>query len=105
MTALKTVDDYLFARFGIGVEDVLRDGCAIGRPDIRVAGAAKVLPRLVRAVREEDGGEFANYQGMLILDGLWYRFDCNIFIDASGASFLADIGSFEAVEWKLRVAV
>jgi hypothetical protein len=105
MHEFKTVDDYLFAGYGIGLEDVLRDGCTIGRPDIRLAGKAKVLPRLMRAVREDDGGEYVTYEGMLILDGLWYRFGCHIFIDASGLCFLADVTRFEAVEWKLSVAV
>jgi hypothetical protein len=105
MSAYRTVDDYLFQGYGIGLEDVLRDGCVLGRPDIRVASIAKVVPRLMRAVKEDDGGEYVTYEGMLILDGLWYRFGCNIFIDESGASFLADISNFAAVEWKLRVAV
>jgi len=105
MSAFKTVDDYLFATYGLGLEDVLRDGCTIGRPDIRLQGVAKVLPRMMRAVKEDDGGEYVTYEGVLILDGLWYRFGCHIFIDASGACFLADISDFEAVEWKLRVAV
>jgi len=36
---------------------------------------------------------------------MWYRFTCQIFVDAGGQCFLADLGAFEAVEWKLRVAV
>ena len=105
MSEFKAVDDYLSGTYGLGLEDVLRDGCTMGRPDIRLGDAAKVLPRLMRAVKEEDGGEYVAYEGMLILDGLWYRFGCHIFIDASGLCFLADVTRFEAVEWKLRVAV
>jgi hypothetical protein len=105
MSEFKAVDDYLQGAYSIGLEDVLCDGCTIGRPDIRLGGAAKVLPRLLRSEKEDDGGEYATYEGVLILDGLWYRFGCHIFIDASGLCFLADVMRFEAVEWKLRVAV
>ena len=84
MNEFKHVDDYLSAGFGIGLEDVLCDGCLIGRPDIRVADTAKVLPRLLRAEKEDDGGEYRTYEGVLILDGIWYRFACHIFVDASG---------------------
>jgi hypothetical protein len=105
MNAVKAVDDHLIATYGIGLEDVLCDGCLVGRTDLAMADSVKVLPRLMRSEKEDDGGEYAGYEGMLILDGLWYRFACHIFIDASGACFLADLGQFEAVEWKLRLAL
>jgi len=105
MTEFKTVDDYLLASYGIGLEDVLCDGCLMGRPDRRVAEVAKILPRLTRAEKEDDGGEYRTYEGVLILDGLWYRFGCHIFIDAGGGYFLADVTGFTAVEWKVRLAV
>jgi hypothetical protein len=105
MTAFQTVDDYLSASFGTGLEDVLCDGCLVGRPEIRLAEVAKVLPRLLRTEREDDGGEYRTYEGVLILDGIWYRFGCHIFVDAGGACFVADISGFEAVEWKVRLAV
>ncbi len=105
MNAFQTVDDYLNATFGTRLEDVLCDGCLVGRPEIRLAEVAKVLPRLLRTEREDDGGEYRTYEGVLILDGVWYRFGCHIFVDAGGLCFLADIGGFEAVEWKVRLAV
>ena len=100
----KTVDDFLQAQYGLGLEDVLCDGCLIGRLDQRL-GAARLVLREQRVEREDDGGSFGAYAGVLILDGLWYRFSCHIFIDAGGQCFVADLGAFEAVEWKLRVAV
>ncbi len=101
----KPVDEYLCATYGIGLEDVICDGCLIGRADIRVAGMAKILPRLVRADREDDGGEYRFYEGVLILDGIWYRFACHIFVDAGGSCFLADMTSFASLQWKVRLAV
>jgi hypothetical protein len=101
----KTVDDYLQAQFGLGLEDLLCDGCLIGRLDQRLGTGSRLVLREQRIEREDDGGEFGAYAGVLILDGLWYRFDCHIFVDADGQCFLADLGAFEAVEWKLRVAV
>lgn len=101
----KTVDDFLQARFGLGLEDLLCDGCLIGRLDQRLGAGARLVLRERRVEREDDGGEFGAYAGVLILDGVWYRFACHIFVDAGGQCFIADIATFEAVEWKLRMAV
>jgi len=101
----KTVDDFLQSRFGLGLEDLLCDGCLMGRLDQCVGPGSRLVLREQRIEREDDGGVFGIYAGVLILDGLWYRFSCHIFVDAGGQCFLADLGSFEAVEWKLRVAV
>lgn len=105
MSEFEPVDEYLTATYGIGLEDVLCDGCLVGRPDTRLAAAAKVLPRLLRVEKEDDGGEYRTYEGVLILDGVWYRFACHIFVDAGGGYFLADMSGFAAVEWKVRLAV
>jgi hypothetical protein len=101
----KAVDDYLQAQFGLGLEDLLCDGCLMGRLDQRLGAGSRLVLREHRIEREDDGGEFGAYAGVLILDGLWYRFECHIFVDAGGQCFLADLGAFAAVEWKLRVAV
>ena len=101
----KTVDAYLQAQHGLGLEDVLCDGCLVGRLDQRLGITARLVLREQRVEREDDGGEFGFYAGILILEGMWYRFDCHIFVDAGGQCFLADLGTFEPVEWKLRVAV
>lgn len=101
----KTVDTYLHAQFGLGLEDLLCDGCLMGRLDQRLGTGSRLVLREQRIEREDDGGEFGAYAGVLILDGLWYRFECHIFVDAGGQCFLADLGTFAAVEWKLRVAV
>lgn len=101
----KAVDTYLQAQFGLGLEDLLCDGCLMGRLDQRLGANARLVLREQRVEREDDGGEFGAYAGVLILDGMWYRFACHIFVDAGGQCFLADLDAFEAVEWKLRVAV
>jgi hypothetical protein len=105
MSDAKTIDDFLPTRFDLGLEDVLCDGCLMGRLDQRLGASARVVLREQRVEREDDGGEFGAYAGVLILDGLWSRFACHIFVDAGGQCFVADIGTFEAVEWKLRMAV
>ncbi len=101
----KNVDDFLQSRFGLGLEDVLCDGCLMGRLDQRLGAGARLVLREQRVEREDDGGEFGAYAGVLMLDGIWYRVACHIFVDAGGQAFVADIGHFDAVEWKLRVAV
>ena len=65
MNAFQTVDDYLSTVYDTRLEDVLCDGCLIGRPDIRLGDKAKILPRLLRAEREDDGGEYRAYDGVL----------------------------------------
>lgn len=102
---IQAVEGFLQTRYGLGLEDVLCDGCLIGRLDQRFGAASRLVLREQRVQREDDGGEFGAYAGVLILDGIWYRFSCHIFVDAGGQCFLADLGAFEAVEWKLRVAV
>jgi hypothetical protein len=101
----KKIDSLLHARFDLGLEDVLRDGCLIGRLDQLLGPQSRIVLREQRIEHEDDGGEFGSYAGVLILDGTWYNFACQIFVDAGGQSFVADIGAFEAVEWKLQVAV
>jgi hypothetical protein len=105
MDDAKTVDAYLQAQYGLGLEDVLCDGCLVGRLDQRFGITSRLVLREQRIEREDDGGEFGFYAGILILEGMWYRFDCHIFVDAGGQCFLADLGAFEPVEWKLRVAI
>jgi hypothetical protein len=105
MDDAKTVDSYLQAQYGLGLEDVLCDGCLVGRLDQRFGITSRLVLREQRLEREDDGGEFGTYAGILIVEGMWYRFDCHIFVDTGGQCFLADLGTFEAVEWKLRVAV
>jgi len=104
-TAYAAVDAFLTANYRLGLEDVLCDGCLMGRLDIALAEIAKIIPRRIRSEPEEDGGEYATYEGVLILDGIWYRFGCHIFLDAGGLCFLADVTEFEVVEWKVRLAV
>jgi|SRR6185437_12554094 len=104
MNAFEAVDGYLRATYRLELEDVLCEGCAFGRIGGALASAARIIPRLIRSEAEDDGGEFALYEGVLILDGLWYRFGCRLFIDGGGLRFLSEISDFEAVEWKIRLA-
>ena len=105
MDWLGAVDAYLYLVARMGLEQVLCDGCLIGRLDQRLGAAARVVLRERRVEHEDDGGEIGFYAGLLILDGLWYQFACQIFIDGGGQSFLADLTQFAAIEWKLRLAV
>jgi hypothetical protein len=105
MNAYDAVDAFLMAHHGARLEEVLCDGCFVGRLDQSLADTAKVLPRLVRATVEEDGGLVHLYEGILDLDGIWYSFRCQIFIDETGQRFLSNVAAFDAVEWQARVKV
>lgn len=105
MSAFDTVDEFLMAKHGLHLEDVLCDGCLMGRLGVALGDSAKILPRLVGSTVEEDGGVANIYDGILVLDGVWYRFRCHVFVDGGGERFLSDISAFEAVEWQARVAL
>ena len=105
MQAFDTVDDFLLATYRLRLEDVLCEGCAMGRLGVVLADRATIVPRLLQSVQEEDGGIANDYEGILVLDGVWYRFCCHLFIDPSGQRFLSDVTDFEAVEWRARMAV
>lgn len=105
MDAFKAVDAFLIAKYRIGLEEVLCIGCSLGHVPAAVAATAKILPRKLRSETEADGGEYTGYDGVLIVGGCWYRFGCHVFTDTDGLAFLCDLTEFEAVEWKLRLAV
>jgi hypothetical protein len=105
MSAFDAVDGFLVARHGVHLEDVLCEGCLMGRLSVMLGEGARIMPRLVRSTSEEDGGLAHIYDGILVLEGVWYRFRCHVFVDGGGQRFLSDISAFEAVEWRARAAL
>jgi hypothetical protein len=105
MSAFAAVDDFLRANYQMPLEDVLCDGCLVGRVGAAFGDAVRIMPRQVSSTREEDGGVTEVYDGILVLRDVWYRFRCNVFVDGGGQRFLADISAFEAVEWRARLAL
>ena len=105
MRVFDTVDDFLNATYRLRLEDVLCEGCSLGRLSVMLADRAQILPRLVQSIQEEDGGVADDYEGILVLDGMWYRFRCHVFIDGGGQRFLSDVTAFEAIEWRARMAM
>jgi hypothetical protein len=105
MSAFDTVDDFLVARHRLRLEDVLCEGCLMGRLTVVLGDGARIMPRLVRSTSEEDGGVANIYDGILVLEGVWYRFRCHVFVDGGGQRFLSDVSAFEAIEWRARVAL
>ncbi len=105
MKAFAAVDQFLTASHGLRLEEVLCEGCLMGRLGAMLGDGARIMPRLVRSTAEEDGGVANVYEGILVLDGVWYRFGCHVFIDGSGERFLSNITAFDAVEWRARVAI
>ena len=103
MESWKAVDDLLTDRFGIGVEDALCHGCLTGHVEARLSGLVRIMPRLVRFEAEDDGGETSTYDGVLAIEEVWYRFRCQVFVDAGGLRFLSDSQKFEAVDWRVHL--
>ena len=105
MSVFDTVDAFLMANHRLRLEDVLCEGCLMGRLSVVLGEAVRILPRLLGSTVEEDGGLANVYDGILVLQDVWYRFRCHVFVDGSGQRFLSDISAFEAVEWRARVAL
>jgi len=105
MRSFENVDEFLVATYHRHLEDVLCDGCLIGRLATQFGERARIMPRLVRSTHEADGGLANAYEGILVLDGVWYRFACQVFVDAGGDRFLSDVSQFEAVEWQAGVKI
>ena len=103
MDAYGSVDNLLISRYGIGLEEALSDGCLTGRVQFRLSKVARIMPRHVRYEAEDDGGETSTYDGVFVLEDVWYRFRCQIFVDGSGLRFLSDIQRFEAVQWQVHL--
>jgi hypothetical protein len=78
MHAFDTVDAFLLATYRLRLEDVLCEGCAMGRLSVVLAERATIVPRLVQSLQEEDGGIANDYEGILVLDDVWYRFRCHL---------------------------
>ena len=105
MRSFEEVDEFLVAKYRRHLEDVLCDGCLIGRLSPVFGEAARIMPRLLRSTAEEDGGLAQSYEGILVLEDVWYRFACQLFIDRGGQRFLSDVTAFEAVEWQAGLKI
>ena len=105
MSSFDEVDEFLVATCGHHLEDVLCDGCLIGRLSTAFGERARIMPRLTRSTVEEDGGLANAYEGILVLDDIWYRFACQVFVDRGGQRFLSDVSAFDAIEWQARLKV
>lgn len=105
MSSFDRVDEFLMANYHRQLEDVLCDGCLVGRLATAFGDRARIMPRLVRSIAEEDGGLANFYEGILVLDEVWYRFACQVFVDRGGQRFLSDVSAFDAIEWQAQLKV
>ena len=105
MDWLGAVNSYLYLLGRIGVEQVLCDGCLSGRTPAAVSDCASIEPELARRTVEDGGGTAEAYRETLIVAGVRYSFECELFADADGAYFVSSIGRFEPWEWSTKVQV
>jgi len=78
MSAAHSIDAFLAATYGLHLEDLLCEGCLVGRLGPAMGERVKLVPRLVQSTSEDDGG---------------------------GERFLADVIAFEPLGWETRVAI
>jgi hypothetical protein len=105
MSSFDEVDEFLVAKYRRHLEDVLCDGCLIGRLSPAFGDQTRIMPRLLRSTAEEDGGLAQSYEGILVLEDVWYRFACQLFVDRGGQRFLSDVTAFEAIEWRAGLKI
>jgi hypothetical protein len=105
MNSFDEVDEFLVATYRRHLEDVLCDGCLIGRLGTAFGERARIMPRLIRSTVEEDGGLANAYEGILVLNDVWYRFACQVFVDRGGQRFLSDVSAFDAITWQAQLKV
>ena len=98
------LDAYLFGRFGVTVERLLADATA-GGIDRALTRAIAVVCDPVGSFVYEDGGLSEQYQGLLSVEGVTYRFRCSVFTDGGGARFLEGIEELEPLRWEARLAL
>ena len=102
--ASDSLNAYLGSRFGTSLERVLADATvkSLGPP---LSRSIEIVCDPVGAFSYEDGGRSEQYQGLLTVEGVTYRFRCSVFTDAGGARFLEDMGEFEPLRWGVRMAL
>jgi hypothetical protein len=105
MSSFDGVDEFLVATYHRHLEDVLCDGCLTGRLSTAFGERARIMTRLIGSTVEEDGGLANAYEGILVLDDIWYRFACQVFVDGGGQRFLSDVSAFDAIEWRAQLKV
>ncbi len=97
------LDAYLANRHGLRLEQLLTD--ATGGQRRRLPRGFDIVCDSVGAHVYDDGGASEQYQGMLTVDGISYRFRCSVFIDGGGARFLETLDELSVVRWEVRLAV
>ena len=102
--ASDSLDAYLRNRFGVGLERLLAQATA-GRLAAPLLRSIEIVCDAVGCYDYEDGGLSEQYQGLLSVEGVTYRFRCSVFTDAGGARFLEDMGEFEPVRWGVRMVM
>jgi hypothetical protein len=105
MDAFIVVDRFLRNRWRVALEDVLCDGCLTGAVPTALEDDISVIRRCTHVEAHEDGGQSFTFEGVFVLMGVRYGFQCYVFADPDGQHFLAHVAEFEAVEWATRVAI
>ena len=95
---------YLVNRFGTTLERALLDATS-DVFTLAMHGSVEVACDPVGRFEYADGGVSEQYQGVISVEGVIYRFRCSTFTDASGARYVESIGELEVVRWGVRLAV
>ncbi|HUZ71634.1 MAG TPA: hypothetical protein VMU87_01500 [Stellaceae bacterium] len=101
------LDNYLLTRFGISFERAIADATA-GVVSLRLARSVQIVCDPVARYAYPDGpdgGVSEQYQGVLTVEGVAYRFRCSVFEDAGGTRYVESIGEIAAIGWGVRLSL
>jgi hypothetical protein len=100
-----TLHTYLISRFGISLEKALADATAdITNLDLHREGVEIACDPVGRYSYDDDGIS-EQFQGLISVQGVIYRFRCSVFTDGGGARFVESIGELEIIRWGVRLVV
>src|SRR5271170_444628 len=99
------VQDYLFARYRVALEDLLAYGSAgVVSLALEQAGV-RVRAGCLHRQRHDDGGQSEVHEGTLSLAGAAYAFRIGVFTDADGDRFLSDLLDFKPLGWSAGLRI
>lgn len=102
--AAGAVDDYLAARFYIGLEDTLLQAARRTLPS-QLVGVVRPTLEVSSSTVHLGGGISKVYAGTVEIVGITYETEFEVWTDVDGYGFITDIARFDPVEWRAHLSI
>lgn len=103
--AYEALSAYTKAIIGLSADELLLRGCLDGRLPSRFTAFARLETAGVRSRPQADGGELLSYEGRLEVQGVLFRFACDIRYDAVREIYAVAGLAVEPAEWTVGLRV